>query len=251
MIRQRIRFALVPLLLAAASLLSMEAAQGQAEKEIHVLWIGNSLVYYNDLPKMVAELARAGGQRSIVHERETPGGCTLEKHWNDGKALQKLRSRKWDFVILQEQSQIPLRDSRSMFEHARKFDAEIRKQGARTLLYLPFPLAKAPENQAKLTKLHEDLAAELKARVVPVGPAWAKAQAEPTPPNLFNADGVHPNRAGSYLAACAFYATLYGKSPEGLPGKIGGLSDPDARRFQAIAWQVVKDQSAKSPDKPK
>src|SRR5262249_21774115 len=149
----------------------------------HVLWIGNSLVYYNDLPKMVAALAKAGGQRAIIYEQETPGGCTLEKHWNDGKAIKKLRSRKWDFVVLQEQSQKPLVDSGPMFEYATKFDTKIHKQGAKPLLSLPFPLAKAPQNQAKLTKLHEDLAVKLKARVVPVGPAWAKVQAGNALPN--------------------------------------------------------------------
>lgn len=209
----------------------------------HILWIGNSLTYYNDLPTMVAELAKAGGQRRLVHEQETPGGCTLAKHWDDGKALKKLRSRTWDFVVLQEHSQHPLKDSRPMFEYARKFDAEIHKQGGKTLLYLPFPLAKAPENQAKLTTMHEDLAATLNAGVVPVGPAWAKALALDKPPTLFHTDMAHPGKDGSYLAACVFYATIYGKSPEGLPGKIGGLSDREARRFQAIAWQVVKGQS--------
>jgi hypothetical protein len=245
MTRQESHFQLVLLLLGVASLLVVAAAPGQTKEEVHVLWIGNSLTYYNNMPKMVAELARAGGQRPMVHEQETPGGCTLEKHWKDGKAMKKLRARQWDFVVLQEHSQEPLKDSGSMFEYARKFDGEIHKQGGETLLYLTFPRAKAPENQDKLTKLHEDLAAKLTARVVPVGPAWAKAQAGSAPPDLFIKDGVHPNRTGSYLAACVFYAAIYGKSPEGLPGAIGGLSDQEARRFQAIAWQVVKDCSAR------
>ena len=244
MTRQRFHSPLFRVLLATASLVGVPAAH--AEEDVRVLWIGNSLVYYNDLPKMVAELAKAGGQRPLANEQETPGGCTLEKHWTDGKALKKLAAHKWDFVVLQEHSQKPLTDPKPMFEYANKFDAEIQKQGGKTLLYLPFPLAKAPENQAKLTKLHEDLAAKLKARVVPVGPAWAKAQAEPTPPNLFNNDGVHPNRTGSYLAACMFYAAIYGKSPEGLPGNIGGLSEEEAKSLQAIAWQVVKERSSRS-----
>ena len=37
-----------------------------------------------------------------------------------------------------------------------------------------------------------------------------------------------------------FYATIYGKSPEGLPGKIGGLTDAEARPLQRIAWQTVQ-----------
>ncbi|MCE9567254.1 MAG: DUF1080 domain-containing protein [Planctomycetes bacterium] len=228
-------------LLAATCFFGAQAAQGQPKGEVHILWIGNSLTYYNEMPKMLAELAEAGGQRTLVHQQETPGGCTLEKHWNDGKALTKLQSRKWDYVVIQEHSQRPLKDSKPMFEYAKKFDAEIQKQGGRTLLYLPFPLAKAPENQEILTKLHQDLAAELKASVVPVGPAWAKLQATNKPPNLFNEDGVHPNRAGSYLAACVFYSSIYGKSPEGLPGKIGGLSDKEARQYQAVAWKVTQD----------
>jgi hypothetical protein len=245
MTRQGFRFQSILVLIGAALLLGLQPAPGQDVDKVHVLWIGNSLVYYNDLPKMVAELAQAGGQRPIVYHQETPGGCTLEKHWNDGKAMAKLRSRTWDFVVLQEHSQKPLKEAEPTFEYAKKFDTEIQKQGGKTLLYLPFPLARAPENQDKLTKLHEDLATKLGAPVVPVGPAWAKVQAGNAPPNLFNNDGVHPNRTGSYLAACAFYAAIYGKSPEGLPGKIGGLSDQEARPLQAIAWQVVKERSAR------
>jgi hypothetical protein len=44
---------------------------------------------------------------------------------------------------------------------------------------------------------------------------------------------------GSYLAACVFYATIYGESPEGLPGKIGRLTDEKARPLQAIAGMIV------------
>src|SRR5690242_8900445 len=79
-----------------------QAQDGQAKEEIHVLFIGNSFTYYHDLPKMIAELAKAGKQRPLHYERETPGGCTLEKHWKDGKALAKIQSRKWDFVVLQD-----------------------------------------------------------------------------------------------------------------------------------------------------
>src|SRR6478609_9270196 len=68
----------------------------QSKQAIHVLFIGNSFTYVNDLPKMVAELAKAGRQRPLRYDQETPGGCTLEKHWKDGKALAKIQSRQWD-----------------------------------------------------------------------------------------------------------------------------------------------------------
>ena len=83
--------------------------QGQTKDEVSILWIGNSLTKFNDLPKMVSELAIAAGKPAPKHESELPGGFTLERHWTGGRALIKLRSQKWDFVVLQEQSQIPLK----------------------------------------------------------------------------------------------------------------------------------------------
>ena len=53
-------------------------------------------------------------------------------------------------------------------------------------------------------------------------------------------DKKHPTRQGTYLAACVFYATMYGRSPEGLPGSIAKLTDDEARPLQAIAWKTVQ-----------
>lgn len=241
--QHRFNFQLIVLLSMSLTLGGL-TVQAQTKEAVSILWIGYSLTKFNDLPTMVSELAQAAGQPSPVQERELPGGFTFERHWTGGRALIKLRSQKWDFVVLQEQSQIPLKNSDSMFEYATKFDAEIKKQGGETLLYLPFPFADAPQNQDKLTKLHQDLASQIKARVAPVGIAWAKALAADKPPILYTPDNVHPTRTGSYLAACVFYATIYGKTPEGLPGKIGGVSDEEAMQFQRIAWRVSQDFAA-------
>src|ERR1700730_13210076 len=147
----------------------------QKTNELHVLFIGNSFTYVNDLPKMVAELAKAGGQRPLHYERETPGGCTLEKHWKDGKALAKIQSRQWDFVVLQDQSQAPLQGRDAMFDYAKKFDAEIKKRGAKTILYMTWALQNKPENQPAISKAYQELSEELKDQLAPVGNAWKTA----------------------------------------------------------------------------
>ncbi len=218
-------------------------AQPQGEKskdEIHVLFIGNSLTYYHDLPKMIAELAKAGKQRPLRHERETPGGCTFEKHWKDGKALAKIQSRKWDYVVLQDQSQAPLLKRDSMFDHAKKFDAEIKKQGAKTILYQTWALQNKPDDQPTISKAYLDLSKELKSQIAPVGNAWETALKANDKLVLHEKDKKHPSATGTYLAACVIYATIYGKSPEGLPGSIGKLTDDEARPLQAVAWNTVQ-----------
>jgi hypothetical protein len=189
---------------------------------------------------MVAELARAGKQRPLRYEREAPGGCTLERHWKDGKALAKIRSRQWDFVVLQDNSQSPLQRRDAMFEYGNKFDAEIKKNGARPVLYMTWALRDKPCDQAAISKAYTELAGELKGALAPVGNAWAAALKADPKLVLHKPDKKHPEAAGTYLAACVFYATLYGKSPEGLPGGIARLTDDEARSLQSTAWKVVK-----------
>ncbi len=236
-----VRLSLVATLIVFGLFTSTARPQDEKPKDaIHVLFIGNSFTYYHDLPAMIAELARAGKQRPLRYERETPGGWTLAKHWNSGKALAKIQERKWDFVVLQEQSEAPLTKRDSMFENSKKFDAEIRKQGSKTILYMTWAKQNAPGDQPAISKAYLDLAKEMKVRVAPVGNAWQSALRADKKLVLHENDKKHPNATGSYLAACVFYATIYEKSPEGLPGKIGKLTDAQARPLQAIAWKAVQ-----------
>jgi hypothetical protein len=238
-VSQRLGF-LAAFCLLGALVTAARPRDGQSKDEIHVLFIGNSLTFVNDLPKMVAELAKAGKQRPLCHEQETPGGCTLEKHWKDGKALAKIRSRKWDFVVLQDYSQRPLQKRDAMFDYGKKLDAEIRKNGAKTILYMTWALQNKPGDQPTISKAYLDLSEELKSQIAPVGNAWAMALQADQRLVLHQPDAKHPQATGTYLAACVFYATIYGKSPEGLPGSIGKLTNSEARPLQVIAWKAVQ-----------
>ncbi|MFT7154717.1 MAG: hypothetical protein ACI9Z7_001792, partial [Alteromonas macleodii] len=75
-------------------------------QETSVLFIGNSYIYTANLPGTLKSLALAGGD-SIYHESSTPGGYTFEGHSTNASTLSKISSRNWDFVVLQQQSQMP------------------------------------------------------------------------------------------------------------------------------------------------
>ncbi|MFL5342511.1 MAG: SGNH/GDSL hydrolase family protein [Gemmataceae bacterium] len=224
---------------------SLHAPAIAESKPVRVLFIGNSYTYVNDLPAMLAALAKAGGQRPLEHDRETPGGVSFEKHWKDGKAAKKIAAGGWDFVVLQEQSLRPLTNRPLMFEFAAKLDAEIRMQNAKTLLYQTWSRQDAPDKQDELSRAYVELGKELKAGVVPVGAAWQAALKADPALKLHGPDKSHPSKAGTYLAACVFYAAIYDRSPEGLPGAPGGLSDADAKKLQAVAWKTVREQAGK------
>lgn len=222
---------------AVATLVSVSA--GAETNETSILFIGNSLVFVNDLPAVLAKLAQAGGQKQLACARETPGGCTFEKHWKDGKALKAIQSRRWDFVVLQENSGMPEKNRASMFEYGRKLNEAITNQGSKAVLYMTWSWP-GPDAQPLITAAYQELAKELDARLAPVGSAWGAVLKNHPGIGLFSKDNHHPSPAGTYLAACVFYAVLYGRSPEGLPCTVKDLGEADARILQKEAFEAAR-----------
>jgi hypothetical protein len=253
-IHRRLFFATWLLFLQAAAL-----AQQEHPDPLKVLFIGNSYTAANNLPAMLERLADAAGGRKIHTDRHLVGGCTLERHVKEKKAIDKTHSEKWDVVALQEQSLRPVLDRQSTHKYARLLSAEIKQQGADTVFYLTWARQHIPEMQeggdpekspeyakamyemsgaAKSTDFEAwcqrrnaglvgglngayfDIAHELGAGVAPVGVAWKMALGADPPFVLHRPDKSHPNATGTYLAACVFYAALLDKSPVGLSGEI-------------------------------
>jgi hypothetical protein len=121
------------------------SGQETAPAPLKVLFIGNSYTSVNDLPGLVVGLADAAGGRKIEVDRHLVGGCTLEKHVKDRKAIDKIRAAKWDVVVLQEHSLQPISDRDSMYRNARILDEEIKKRGAKTVFYLTWARQHIPE----------------------------------------------------------------------------------------------------------
>jgi len=219
-----------------------------------ILFIGNSYTSVNSLPNLLAGLAAsAKPPRRLEVAQMTPGGCTLEKHWTATDARKAIAAGPWNYVVLQEQSLMPIMDPQRMHKYARLLDADIRKAGAKTVFYMTWARRNTPETQDALTEAYAGIARELGAQAAPVGVAWRNALKADPKLVLHRSDGSHPTPAGSYLAACVFYATLFDESPVGLarevrepakdgkPGKtLASLTDAQAAFLQKIAWETVK-----------
>jgi lysophospholipase L1-like esterase len=182
---------------------------------VRILFIGNSYTSRNHLPQLVTRLAAAADSPTRVETGMiVAGGASLRRHWNAGVALKTLAGSPWNYVVLQEQSTLPLKNAARYHDNVRLFDAEIARHGARTVLYLTWSREQSPDTQASINRAVEDIAAEIDALVVPVGPAWHAAMAEDRDLRLYTDDGSHPTEAGSYLAACVFHVSLFGQVPE-------------------------------------
>lgn len=231
-------------LLTATLLMCRADAVEPRPTTLRVLFIGNSLTSVNDLPGVIAGMAASSG-RELTAVRNLVGGATLEKHWNDGKALAKIKEGHLDYVVLQDLSKQAYTDRDSMFRHGRLFDAEIQKTGAKTVLYMTWPLEDSLNNYGAIAEAYAELAKELNAILAPVGVAWhAVAHENDTPAfQLYQRDHKHPTPSGTYLAACVFYRVLFGAPSAGLPNHIelNGKVVVDLPRAEASALQKIAD----------
>ena len=210
-------------------------AKSKRSRAITMLFIGNSFTQRNDLPGLVATLA-AARNLSVKHELISVGGASLRTHWNAGQAARAIATSGYDYVVLQEQSTLPVKNASRMAENVRLFDAAIKQAGAKTVLYMTWARQHAPEAQQVIANAYTTIGEELGAIVVPVGLAWQTFLASHDKPLLHDRDQSHPTLAGSYLAACVFLAALLKESPVGVEVVPAGLERQDLIEFQRVAW---------------
>ena len=246
---------------AASSGTSAEAepAQGNAVQtaasltsesgEASVLFIGNSLTFYNDLPRMLADLAKAGG-RSITVDMSYSGGGTLAGAAASLATSYKLGMHTWQYVVLQEQSDLPAFEAERLeftYPPLLVFKDRLAEIGTTPLLFMTWgrkdglPKEGLPayaDMQAALEKGYLEMAEFFQWMVVPVGIAWRNSSIQRPQVELWLADGIHPTPEGTYLTACAFYAAIFGLSPVGLDFRAG-LPEETARYLQGIAAATV------------
>jgi hypothetical protein len=209
---------------------------------MNVLFIGNSFTQRNDLPGLIAQMAEADGEHLDL-ELVSIGGASLRTHWNKGHAQNRIKDGDFDYVVLQEQSTLPVKNATRMHENVRLFDGVIRAAGARTALYMTWARQHVPDTQRAITQAYESIGREIGATVVPVGVAWQGFLARCKSPVLHDKDKSHPTPAGSYLDACVFYAVMFAASPTDLDVGIDGLSDQDAQLLRQAAQAAVENRS--------
>ena len=223
------------------------------------IFIGNSFFYFNNgitsnLAPMVREASPATPFRSTMvtisgsgfdwHDVDSyfrPNAIgTYSFDANNNVVFNKL-DRLFDVAILMDCSQCPIHPQlKGVFrDYAKKNADSVRTYGTRPVFFMSWAYADKPEMTAQLEQAYTAAGKEHGALVIPAGLAFARSVAQRPALNLYAPDKRHPSVAGTYLAACTTYASLFGKSPAGLKYNAG--LDPDTAAFlQVIAWETVQ-----------
>lgn len=226
----------------------------------NILFLGNSYTYYNEgLPEMFKMVAESKG-KSVETYSNSPGGYTFSMHSTNSTSLNLISSQIWDFVVLQEQSQLPsfppsqvetdvypyatiLCDSIRANSHCTTplfFMTWGRKNGDASNCTEYPPICTYLGMQWRLRQSYVEMAGNNDAWVAPVGMAFKSVITSNPEIELYSGDESHPSYCGTYLAACTFFSVIFNESSLGayIPEQV---TADQALVLQNAAWNVVID----------
>ena len=226
-----------------------------AQDSTSILFIGNSYTYFNNMPDILSNIATSFGNH-VQHASQTPGGMTFSGHAGNTATYTAMNSADWDYVVLQAQSQEPSfpygQVNNQTLPYAMQLadSAQAISTCSQALFFMTWGRQNGDPQWDSINtfdKMNERLrlaylrfADSSNASVSPVGVAWKYVRDNHPEMNLYSGDGSHPSYAGSYLAACTFYAAVFHSSPIGSSFN-GNLSANEALLLQQAASICVLD----------
>lgn len=186
---------------------------------MRVLFLGNSLTAGNDVPGLVRALAHLQGV-TLTYDERSPGGVSLEDHWNFGHG-QLLQQAAFDVVVLQQGPSTLPESQSNLRTWAMTWADFARAQGATPALYMVWPHTWQSNGFTLVSQSYRNAAGAAGAAVFPAGEAWEAALAASPGLQLYS-DDLHGNQAGSLLAAMVIGRGLFSLDPALVPAQIGG-----------------------------
>ena len=179
---------------------------------MRVLFVGNSMTYYNTLCQVVEEFAKAQGKQ-IECDASTQGGKNLIYHTTYSGTVSAIQSGKYDVVVLQDI--VGSFDGDKLMTGAMTLTDMVKQYNpnAKVLLYMPWPVESSLTGENSLlpyfTYNYIKAARTLGAALAPAGEAWYELYNKYTQVAWYCDDEKHPHAIGTFVSACSVYYTLF------------------------------------------
>ncbi|MFM1772110.1 MAG: hypothetical protein RLZZ71_1252 [Bacteroidota bacterium] len=228
--------------------------------QTRVLFIGNSYTAVNNLPQLTADCALSIGFAGFPMEvaSSTPGGTTFQMHTTNGTSQSLIAQGNWDFVVLQEQSQLPSFPDSQVETECFPFATQLNNQilaadsCTETIFYMTWgrqngdagncaswpPVCTYEGMDSLLNLRYRQMAIDNQAILSPVGALWNYIRNTYPEINLYAADGSHPSLEGSYAAACSMVSVIFRTDPT-LINYNSTLDPVIAEKIKLAAQEVV------------
>lgn len=189
------------------------------------------------------------------YEMSAPGGYTFQQHCSI--SLPYIQQGDWDYVVLQEQSQLPSFPDADFMQQSYPYAMQLcnliheynpqakiffymtwgRKNGDSQNCPIFPPLCTYEGMDSLLYARYMLMAEDNHTCVSPVGAAWHYVRNHYPEVELYQSDESHPAYLGSYIAACCFYTLFTGRNP--LDNSWNGTLDDNLANLAKTAVKNV------------
>jgi hypothetical protein len=221
---------------------------------MNVLFIGNSYTHYNSMPFIFQKIATSKNIKINV-EMNAKSNHTFKMHSQRLDMYDVIRSKKWDYVVLQGFSRELKYDKEQIDTTSLPYIKQIldsiyiRNSCANVLLFMTWGYengyteldSSATSTYAEMHQSIENgyqyISNQFEIPIVPVGSVWnAFRQIYPNI-KLYQEDQQHPNINGSYIAATSFYSSIFKASSEN--SYIPQMDSVIAKKIQQLSFAEV------------
>ncbi|MEF9477933.1 PKD domain-containing protein [Chryseobacterium sp. 1B4] len=214
-----------------------------------VLFIGNSVTYFNDMPEIFKNIAASKGEKCFDNDAYA-GGTGFVNHVDDPSLYQKIRSKNYKYVIMQPGTAESAGHSYPVSvtaERGRKIRDSTRKYSLCSKIFLyeiPYGVPSANEYnvyfnfQQKIKDSITKMSNLMQVEIIPAGESARHYYSSSQDLALHGSyNDIHPGPKGSYLVAASIYSAIF--QDHVFPSNFyNGLSQNTAENFQNIADQV-------------
>ena len=201
-------------------------AEAAKRKTLNVLMIGNSLTFSSKHKQnSITHLKNLGNYygysfniRYVAHDGEHLKNYSGDKSKRKKEVLNAINSRKWDVVVLQENTDDVIRKSSKFKSSVLKIAGWARKKNPSTKIILNCTWAydkkrygySHAQQQKRMDEMYRTVGGCSRATVVYTGDAFDAYRRTKGHVCLYRSDKNHATNAGCYLNACCLYNSITG-----------------------------------------
>lgn len=223
------RTLIVALLIAACLYAPVSSDARSSNDEVRVLFIGNSLTYVGNLPRVLEEVSAASG-RAVSAEMIASGGATLTQHLTDPEVRRAIVADSFDFVVLQERGGDLLcafgpsscEESRLSLDQLSRLVAET---GAEAILLGSYQNTVSASERLVAAEAEE--ANRLGIHHLPVSGLFQRGREVIPDATWLATDGMHPGADLTLLKSALVFRQLFDSPPSAVAFTVDGdMRDP-------------------------
>ncbi|GLC25729.1 hypothetical protein rosag_22420 [Roseisolibacter agri] len=186
----------------------------------HVLFVGNSLTYTNDLPRTLRDLATAGGDTIRTAAVALPNLALVDHAAGQSDAVATIGRGTWEWVVMQQGPSSRGVNRDTLVIGAQALARSIRAAGARPALYMVWPARANLADFDGVRDAYRAAACAVDGAFLPAGEAWRAAWRADASLALYGPDDFHPGPLGTWLAALVMYERITGRDARALPAVV-------------------------------